>query len=92
MDIILFEIWNLQHTTYFAGKAKQESGETESVKVYYPYHPLYGRELKVIRRCRRGDKRFYVVSFFDNTNIYLPTWMTDASICQHYVVQKAPYC
>jgi len=89
---LLLATWNLPHTTYFAGKLKQGSGEPESIKVHYPYHPLYGQEVKVVRRWTKGNKRFYVISFFDNTNVHLPTWMTDALICQRYIVQKEPHC
>ena len=87
------ELRRLQHTTYFARNSKQEDKiQPRSIKVHYFCHPLYGKEIKILGHSSRGSDKFYIVSFFDNSNGYLPVWMTDPLICQQCVVREEPVC
>lgn len=50
------------------------SADTTHVQVFYPYHPLHGYRLRVIRRPKRSDG---AVSVLDATGRWLkiPVWM-----------------
>jgi hypothetical protein len=62
------------------------------VRVLYPYHPLYGHEVEIIQRKRYGDEVYFLVKLFDNTQVFLPAWMTDEMACHRCVVRDAPIC
>lgn len=84
--------WNLSHTTYFGTNSKQADGDKKLVKVYYFCHPLYGKEVEIIAHVTRANEHYYIISFFDNSKVYIPTWMTDPFICQQLCVEKEPNC
>src|ERR1039457_7382310 len=50
------------------------SAETTHVQVFYPFHPLHGGILQIVRRPKRGDG---AVSIIDPTGRRLksPVWM-----------------
>jgi hypothetical protein len=50
------------------------SAETKHVQVFYPFHPLHGATLQVVRRPERGDG---AVSIIDPTGrrLKIPVWM-----------------
>ena len=50
------------------------SAETTHVQVFYPFHPLHGATLQVVRRPKRGDG---AVSVIDPTGkrLKIPVWM-----------------
>jgi hypothetical protein len=50
------------------------SAETTHVQVFYPFHPLHGVTLQVVRRPKRGDG---AVSVIDPTakRLKIPVWM-----------------
>ena len=50
------------------------SAETTQVTVFYPFHPLHGATLQVVRRPKRGDG---AVSVIDPTGrrLKIPVWM-----------------
>lgn len=50
------------------------SAETQHVQVFYPFHPLHGATLQIIRRPKRGDG---AVSVIDPTGrrLKIPVWM-----------------
>ena len=92
VDCILFVFWCLQHTAYFAGNTKKADISQKSIKVHYICHPLYGKEVEIIGHSTKGNERFYIISFFDNSKVYLPVWMTDPLVCQHCVIQDEAIC
>jgi hypothetical protein len=50
------------------------SAETTRVQVFYPFHPLHGVTLQIVRRPKRGDG---AVSIIDSTRrrLKIPVWM-----------------
>ena len=50
------------------------SAETTHVEVFYPFHPLHGATLQILRRAKRGDG---AVSTIDPTGrrLKIPVWM-----------------
>src|SRR5260370_121201 len=50
------------------------SAETTHVEVFYPFHPLHGATLQIVRRPKRGDG---AVSIIDPTGrrLKIPVWM-----------------
>lgn len=50
------------------------SAESAEVEVFYPFHPLYGSTLKILRRPKRGDG---AVSVIDRAGkrLKIPVWM-----------------
>ena len=51
------------------------SADTTHVQVFYPFHPLYGYSLRVLRWPKRGDGAVLVL---DSTGkrLKIPVWMT----------------
>jgi len=92
-DILVLEfIWTLSQTTYFGTNPIQADSDKKLVKVYYLCHPLYGKEVEVIAHCCRANNHFYILSFFGNSKVYMPTWMADPFICQQFCIEKEPHC
>ena len=50
------------------------SAETTHVEVFYPFHPLHGATLQIVRKPKRGDG---AVSIIDPTGrrLKIPVWM-----------------
>jgi hypothetical protein len=50
------------------------SAETQQVRIFYPFHPLHGLNLQVIRKPKRGDG---AVCFRDpaGKRLKIPAWM-----------------
>ena len=88
----LFEIWNKSQTTYFGTNTKQADSDQKLTKVYYFCHPLYGKEVEIISHANRANDHFYIISFFGNSKVYLPTWMADPLVCQQFCIEKEPNC
>jgi hypothetical protein len=53
------------------------------VRVYYPFHPLHGRELEVFASCRSADGAV-TVEDRSGRRLKIPRWMvaTDAAQCE----------
>ena len=50
------------------------SAESAEVQVYYPFHPLYGSTLQILRKPKRGDGAVSVVDR-DGRRLKIPVWM-----------------
>ena len=83
---------NQRHTTCSVRKHGAKNLVKRVEEVHYRFHPLYGHEVEVIFSSKRAGENVYLISFIDNTNVYLPAWMTDPLICQNHVVTKEPFC
>ena len=53
---------------------------------------MYGQEVEVLGSRTCGDEIYYLIKLFDNSKVYLPSWMTDETECKHCVVQTSPVC
>ena len=54
------------HNTLFA--------ESNEVQVFYPFHPLYGSTLQILRRPKRGDGAVCVIDR-GGKRLKIPVWM-----------------
>jgi len=68
------------------------SAETQQVRIFYPFHPLHGLSLQVIRKPKRGDG---AVSVKEPTGkrLKIPAWMltpdsSDVQIAEQPVLSK----
>ncbi len=64
------------------------SADATHVRVFYPFHPLYGCRLQVIRRPKRGDG---AVSVLDpvGKRLKIPTWMLSPSAANIETTEQA---
>lgn len=64
------------------------SAENTHVQVYYPFHPLRGAILQVVRRPKRGDG---AVSVMDpvGKRIKIPLWMLSPDCAAITITEKA---
>ncbi|QCO08912.1 hypothetical protein D9623_02535 [Azospirillum brasilense] len=53
----------------------------ESARVEYPWHPLYGKTLRVVNRTVRGGHPVLWLEERPGTARELPAWMCDAAYC-----------
>ena len=60
-----------------------------SLKVHYPFHPLYGRELPVARRFGAGEILQFELQA-DDRCVLVPAWMTDADACRDLTAGDEP--
>ena len=65
------------------------SAEDTRVRVFYPFHPLHGAVLQVVRRPKRGDGAVAVV---DPTGkrLKIPVWMLSPE-CAAITITEQPY-
>ncbi len=65
------------------------SAETNHVQVFYPFHPLHGATLQVVRRPKRGDG---AVSVIEPTGrrLKIPVWML-APDCAEIKIAERPH-
>jgi len=64
------------------------SADATHVRVFYPFHPLHGYRLRVIRRPKRGDG---AVSVLDplGKRLKIPTWMLSPSAANIKTTEQA---
>jgi hypothetical protein len=64
------------------------SADVTHVQVFYPFHPLHGYRLQVIRRPKRGDG---AVSVLDpvGRRLKIPTWMLSPSAANIKTTEQA---
>ena len=65
------------------------ASDQQLINVYYFCHPLYGKEVEIISHAKRANGDFYIISFFVNSKVYLPTWMADPLIYQQFCIKKS---
>jgi hypothetical protein len=58
------------------------------VQVLYPFHPLHGRSLQLIRRAKRGDAVVTVLDI-NGRRLKIPTWMLSAEAAEARIAQQA---
>ena len=59
----------------------QSEQVAEAAVVAYRHHPLYGREVTVIRHCRGDSIDGVMITLPDQTPCVLPAWMLDSERC-----------
>ena len=63
------------------GKQAHNTHRATFAVVAYRHHPLYGREVTVIRRCRTDSNDGLMITLPDQTPCVLPAWMLDFDRC-----------
>jgi hypothetical protein len=66
---------NLQHDTHVF----------ETVTVHYPWHPLFGQNLRVLSHARISAENEIVCQKADGTRVVLPLWMLNPK-CSGFVL------
>jgi hypothetical protein len=71
-----------------SGTHNTRSADATHVRVLYPFHPLHGCRLQVIRRPKRGDG---AVSVLDpvGKRLKIPTWMLSPSAANIKTTEQA---
>src|SRR5262249_49925514 len=64
------------------------SVETTDVQVLYPFHPLCGTTLQVVRRPKRGDGAFCVVDPAGR-RLKIPVWMLSRECAAIKITERA---
>ncbi len=64
-------VGNKRHSTY----------RSQFVTIEYPWHPLHGKRVPLLRRVGRGTEEFVHVEARRGVSRELPAWMCDASAC-----------
>jgi hypothetical protein len=71
----------------------KENGASPSpatVKIFYPWHPLYGQEVKVFGRLRDDGQDCYLIELPDHSRVPMPVWMADEDYCRRCKLQDKP--
>jgi hypothetical protein len=58
------------------------------VQVLYPFHPLHGSSLRLIRRPKRGDGTVTVLDT-KGRRLKIPTWMLSAEVAETRIAEQA---
>jgi hypothetical protein len=61
-----------------------------SVKVFYPWHPLYGQEVKVRQIKQYLGQACYLIQMPDGSHVHMPAWMADEEYCRQFTRQESP--
>ncbi len=64
------------------------SADVTHVQVFYPFHPLYGYNLRVLRRPKRGDGAVLVLDSAGK-RLKIPVWMLLSSANSIIVTEQA---
>ena len=60
--------------------------QTETVRVYYPYHPQFEKEVRIIVQKKHQGEEHAVIEQPDNSYAFLPYWMLRPEAKQHSLV------
>jgi len=75
------QFWGSLHNTL--------SAESTHVRVFYPFHPLHGATLQVIRRPKRGDGAVSVIDPVGR-RLKVPVWMLSPD-CAEIKITERPH-
>ena len=64
------------------------SADATNVQVLYPFHPLHGASLQLIRRPKRGDGAVTVLDI-NGRRLKIPTWMLSAEAADTKIAEQA---
>ncbi len=64
------------------------SAGATSAQVFYPFHPLHGASLQLIRRPKRGDGAVTVLDS-NGRRLKIPTWMLSAEAADTTIAEQA---
>ena len=79
----------------FAGwfyPTRNDARYPRSVTVYYPLHPLFGRENLPVRQRSGATSVAQVVVEFEQQRHAVPLWMTDQHRCSAMTIGFDPQC
>jgi hypothetical protein len=61
---------------------------SSKITVFYPFHPLHGRQLEVVSQPRHGNGSFTVIDP-SGSSLKVPAWMVCPSAAQHHLSPRA---
>ena len=65
------------------------SPDDPDVQVFYPFHPLHGATLRILRRPKRGDGAVCVIDP-SGRRLKIPVWMLSRE-CAEMTISERPY-
>ena len=65
------------------------SPDNPDVQVFYPFHPLHGATLQILRRPKRGDGTVCVIDP-SGRRLKIPVWMLSRE-CAEMTISERPY-
>src|ERR1700756_634390 len=65
------------------------SADNTAVQVFYPFHPLHGATLQILRRPKRGDGAVCVIDP-SGRRLKIPVWMLSRE-CAEMTLSERPY-
>jgi len=72
------------------GRHRHTAHQLGPARVEYRFHPLYGREVQVIRNLRTREEPGVIVQGEEDLRLLIPCWMLDESCCRGVAVQNQP--
>ncbi len=73
-----------------SAKDRRNTHNPQSATVHYPYHPLYGQEIGVVRRYPSRNSDGYLIEWPDGSRRAIPGWMLDPISCAKVRCMKEP--
>ena len=64
-----------------------QSADNQDVQVFYPFHPLHGATLKILRRPKRGDGAVCVIDPAGR-RLKIPVWMLSPDCAETKIAQR----
>ena len=58
--------------------------------MHYPWHPLHGETLRIVRRTEQGDQAMIEGERSCGQVRELPEWMTDRELCSRMAMRSGP--
>ena len=66
------------------------SAEVTHVQVFYPFHPLRGYSLRVLRKPKKGDGAVVVMDAVGK-RLKIPVWMLSPDVMRHDLFPRQPH-
>jgi hypothetical protein len=76
-------------TSRFPAAWKHNAHKLDEAKIHYPFHPLFGQRVEIIRRVNRRRSEV-IITLPDNTLCAIPEWMLNEHDCQKCVIRTQP--
>jgi hypothetical protein len=72
------------------GNHSHTAPRSSPARIWYPYHPRFGQEVKVVRSFKKIGGNNVQVAFEDGSQACLPDWMLDEQACADIHQSDAP--
>lgn len=72
------------------GNSSRTAHHGKTARIEYRYHPLFGREVQVVRRYPREGADGVLIALPDGSHCVIPGWMLQAATCACLVDAPTP--